>query len=34
MYNLTRQEAADLLKMSIRNIDRYIKSGKIRHKKE
>lgn len=34
MYNLTRQEAADLLKMSTRNIDRYIKSGKIRHKKE
>lgn len=34
MYNLTRQEASLLLKMSTRNIDRYIKSGKIRHKKE
>ncbi|MDD5213019.1 MAG: helix-turn-helix domain-containing protein [Candidatus Gracilibacteria bacterium] len=34
MYNLTRQEAADLLKMSTRNVDRYIKSGKLRHKKE
>ncbi len=34
MYKLTRQNASDLLNMSTRSIDRYIKSGKIRSKKD
>lgn len=33
MYKHTRQEAADILSMSTRSIDRYIKSGKLRSKK-
>ena len=33
MYNLTRQEAADKLKISTRSIDRYIRSWKLRAKK-
>ena len=32
-YTLTRQEAADLLEISVRSVDRYIKSGKIRSEK-
>ncbi len=32
-YNLTRQEAADLLEISVRSLDRSIKSGKIRSEK-
>ncbi len=34
MYKLTRKEASELLNMSTRSIDRYIKSGKIRIKKD
>lgn len=34
MYKYTRQEAADLLSVSTRSIDRYIKSWKIRSKKD
>ncbi len=34
MYSVTRQEAAEKLSMSTRSIDRYIKSGKLRSKKE
>ena len=34
MYNLTRQDASILLNMSTRNLDRYIKSGKIRIQKK
>lgn len=34
MYTLTRQEAADSLWVSTRSIDRYIRGGKIRSKKE
>jgi len=34
MYTLTRQEVADKLKISTRSVDRYIKSGKLRSKKE
>lgn len=34
MYNITRQDAADMLKISTRSIDRYIKSWKLRAKKE
>lgn len=34
MYNINRQEAADILWISTRSIDRYIKSWKIRSKKE
>ena len=34
MYNINRQDAADILGMSTRSIDRYIKSGKIRSKKQ
>ena len=34
MYNLTRQEASEILGISTRSIDRYIKSGKIRAKKD
>jgi hypothetical protein len=34
MYKLTRQEAAAKLWISTRSIDRYIKSGKVRSKKD
>lgn len=34
MYKYTRQEAADILWVSTRSIDRYIKSWKIRSKKD
>ena len=34
MYKYTRQEAADLLWISTRSIDRYVKSWKIRAKKQ
>lgn len=34
MYKYTRQEAAEILGISTRSIDRYIKSGKLRAKKE
>lgn len=34
MYTITRQEAADLLHMSTRSIDRYIRAGKLRFKKD
>ncbi|RAL57922.1 hypothetical protein BLD25_01030 [Candidatus Gracilibacteria bacterium GN02-872] len=34
MYTYTRQDAADFLGISTRSIDRYIKSGKLRSKKE
>lgn len=34
MYNLTRQETADKLWISTRSVDRYVKSGKLRSKKE
>jgi predicted site-specific integrase-resolvase len=34
LYTLTRQEAADKLEISVRSIDRYIKSGKIRSEKK
>lgn len=34
MYKYTRQEAADMLGISTRSVDRYIKSGKLRSKKE
>jgi hypothetical protein len=34
MYDLTRQEASEILNMSVRSIDRYIKSWKIRAKKD
>ena len=34
MYTTTRQEAADILGMSTRSIDRYVKAGKLRSKKE
>ena len=33
-YNLTRQEAADLLEISVRSLDRYVKSWKIRSEKK
>lgn len=33
MYNITRQDAADILNVSTRSIDRYVKSGKLRSKK-
>ncbi|MCH2189163.1 helix-turn-helix domain-containing protein [Candidatus Gracilibacteria bacterium] len=33
MYTLTRQEAADILYMSTRSVDRYIRSGKLRSEK-
>jgi len=32
-YTLTRQEAADLLEISVRSVDRYVKSWKIRSEK-
>ena len=34
MYTTTRAEAADILGMSTRSIDRYVKAGKLRSKKE
>ncbi len=34
MYSLTRQDAAEKLWVSTRSIDRYIKSGKLRSKKQ
>lgn len=34
MYTITRQEAADVLNISTRSIDRYIKNGKLRSKKD
>lgn len=34
MYKLTRQEAAEELNISTRSIDRYIKSWKLRAKKQ
>jgi predicted site-specific integrase-resolvase len=34
MYKYTRQEVAELLKISTRSVDRYVKSGKLRVKKE
>lgn len=34
MYSVTRQQAAEKLWVSTRSIDRYIKSGKLRSKKE
>lgn len=34
MYNVTRQKAADILNVSTRSIDRYVKSWKLRAKKE
>ncbi|NUJ98227.1 helix-turn-helix domain-containing protein [Candidatus Gracilibacteria bacterium] len=34
MYKLTRQEAADVLNISTRSVDRYIKAGKLRSKKD
>jgi excisionase family DNA binding protein len=34
MYKYTRQEAAELLGISTRSVDRYIKAGKLRSKKD
>lgn len=34
MYKITREEAANMLNISTRSIDRYIRSGKLRSKKE
>lgn len=34
MYNYTRQDVADMLWISTRSVDRYIKSGKLRSKKD
>lgn len=34
MYTITRQQAADALSISTRSVDRYIKAGKLRSKKE
>lgn len=34
MYKLTREEAAGILNISTRSIDRYIRGGKLRSKKE
>lgn len=34
MYSITRQQAAEKLWVSTRSIDRYVKSGKLRSKKE
>ncbi len=33
VYNIERKEASDLLGVSLRTIDRYIRSGKLSHKK-
>lgn len=34
MYKYTRQEAAEMLNISTRSVDRYIKAGKLRSKKD
>ena len=34
MYSITRQQAANMLNVSTRSVDRYVKSGKLRSKKE
>lgn len=34
MYTVTRQDAAEQLLISVRSVDRYVKSGKLRVKKE
>ncbi len=34
MYNITREQAADMLNISTRSIDRYIKAWKLRSKKD
>ena len=34
MYTTTRQAAADILGISTRSVDRYVKAGKLRCKKE
>ena len=34
MYTITRQDASEILWVSTRSVDRYIKSGKLRSKKE
>jgi hypothetical protein len=34
MYNITRADAAEKLSVSTRSVDRYVKSGKLRSKKE
>lgn len=34
MYNLTREEASLILEISVRSVDRYIKSWKLRSKKD
>ncbi len=34
MYTITRQEAADILNISTRSIDRYIRAGKLRSMKD
>jgi len=34
MYNITRQEAASILWISTRSVDRYVKAGKLRAKKD
>ena len=34
MYTLSRQDVADKLGISTRSVDRYVKSGKLRSKKE
>ena len=34
MYNITRQQAAEILKVSTRSVDRYIRAGKLRSKKD
>lgn len=34
MYNITRQQAADTLKVSTRSVDRYIRAWKLRSKKD
>ena len=34
MYNITRQEAAEKLWVSTRSVDRYIRAGKLRSKKD
>ena len=34
MYSITRQEAAEILGVSTRSVDRYIRAGKLRSKKD
>lgn len=34
MYSLTREDAADILGVTTRSIDRYVKSGKLRSEKD